>query len=421
MSNRLQFFRQQMAAFEGSGDPRATIESGCYVNQGKKSASEIISHRLALRPSSTHLLIGGIGSGKTTELLVMRDSLNELEDIYAHYVDVSLYTDLSEIVVGTLTAITGIVIAELVKDMKEQSVKKAKESIHKYAFGYSERKISPSRLDLDLERLVENLTKMPKTLMNRSTEVVINHKGILNPNPTNNIDVPEYLQSLNQLNNIAKKKYGKFIMLLDGLDRLDNVQVFSQLVTSDLKTISSMDIGVVLVAPLIATLGSYRDTIEQSVNYLIYQHCFDVDKDPDAFTFFENIIKVRAADGFMEQSAIKSLIHYSGGVMRDLINLTQASIEEAYLLDSDRIQEKHVEAAVDSLGRAKLLGISDKEIEIIEHLLREGKFIPRTDEDIRLLVTNRILEYRYPVRRYVVHPTLEPLIPQSKVGSNLND
>ena len=55
--------------------------------------------------------------------------------------------------------------------------------------------------------------------------------------------------------------------------------------------------------------------------------------------------------------------------MRDLINLTQTSIEEAYLLDSDRLQEKHVEAAVDSLGRAKLLSISDKELEIIENLL----------------------------------------------------
>lgn len=400
MSNRLKFFREQMAAFDGSGEPKATIESGYYVREPKRSASEIISQRLALRPSSTHLLIGGIGSGKTTQLLVMRDRINELEDTYAHYVDVSLYTNISRIEAGTLIALTLEVIAELTKKIDKNPVNNAQELIKKF-------------LDKSKQNLVDIL----------SQEVVLNPDIIPVRSNTYRLQ-QQLLKKVHDFHNSLKsecQKYSQIIILFDGLDRLDNVQVFSQLVTSDLQAISSMGIGVVLVAPISATLGNYRDTIEQAVNYLTYQHCFDVDKDPESFTFFENILKIRAADGFIEQSAIKSLIHYSGGVMRDLINLTQTSIEEAYLLDSDRLQEKHVEAAVDSLGRAKLLSISDKELEIIENLLTQGIFIPRTDEDIRLLVTSRILDYTYPVRRYVVHPTLESLIPQSKAGSTLHD
>jgi hypothetical protein len=102
-------------------------------------------------------------------------------------------------------------------------------------------------------------------------------------------------------------------------------------------------------------------------------------------------------------------------VLRDLISLTQSAIEEAYLADSDNVQASHVKAAALSLARGKLLGLSDKELEILQKVATEGKFIPRTDKDIRLLVTRRILEYEYPARRYAVHPTIIPIIQNIKV------
>ena len=37
-------------------------------------------------------------------------------------------------------------------------------------------------------------------------------------------------------------------------------------------------------------------------------------------------------------------------------------------------------------------------------------FFPRTDEEIKLLATGRILEYRYPNRRYAVHPGIRPAL-----------
>jgi hypothetical protein len=398
MSNRLKFFREQMAAFEGTVDPRQAIESGYYLPEPRKSAADTISRRIELRPSSTHLLIGGIGSGKTTQLLVMRDRINKLEDIYAHYVDVTLYTDISEISAGVLIAIAGVELTKLTQDIDNEYIKKYSELIHKYAYGYSDRRT----VGLFSDSIIKALST--------TTEVVEHHKGILTAKSGNSLDQQELLQAIGKLDKAANKKYGEIILLLDGLDRLDNVQKFSQLVTSDVQAISLAGIGIVLVGPLLAAYGSYRDIIEQAVNSFSYQSCFDVDNDPDACAFFESILKGRSSEGFIEESAIQHLIHYSGGVLRDLINLTQASIEEAYLSDSDNLQQVHVEAAMDSFGRAKLLGLSDSDINILEQVLSNNTFIPRTDEDIRLLVTGRILEYRYPQRRYVVHPTLEPLI-----------
>ncbi len=396
MSNRLKFFREQMAAFEGAVAPKQAIESGYYIPEPRRSVSELIARRVGLRPSSTHLLLGGIGSGKTTQLLVTCDRINkEIDDVYAHYVDVSLYTDISEISSGVLTAVAGIVLSELMKDSDNEVVKTNIALIKKLAYGYSDRKV--------VDPLVGFAT-LYKSLENR--EVIQHYEGMLRVKSS--MQKQELVEAVSQLDKAATSKYGEIVLLFDGLDRLDNMQTLALIVAMDLQDLSSAGVGVVLVGSLRALYDEPRDVLEQAVNYFDYQSCFDIENDADAYTFFEQILETRASEGFIEKSAMHSLIHYSGGVLRDLINLTQSAIEEAYLADndSDKLQQQSVEAAVASFSRAKLLGFSDEELDMVLDMLDKNIFVPRTDEDIRLLITGRILEYRYPKRRYAVHPAI---------------
>lgn len=398
MSNRLKFFREQMAAFEGTADPQRAVESGYYVPEPRRSVSELITRRIALRPSSTHLLLGGIGSGKTTQLLVTCKRINEeIEDIHARYVDVSLYGDIFKISTGVLVAIAGLELAELLKDSDDELVKKNIDIIKKLAYGYNEIRYIYDDYD-DREE---------------SGYITKHHQGILMHR--DNAQEKELVKAVSQIDKDAFLKYGKIVFLFDGLDRLDNSETFSQLVAADLQDLSSAGLGIVLVGSLHTLYNERGSTIAQAVNYFDYQACFDVENDPDARIFFESILKARASEGFIEPSAMQSLIHYSGGALRDLINLTQASIEEAYLSDSDNLQKTHIEAAVASFSKAKILGISDDDLKIMAEILTKNTFTPRTNEDVRLLVTGRILEYRYPERRYVVHPAIQPLIQKIKV------
>ncbi|MDB9512290.1 hypothetical protein PN499_13945 [Kamptonema animale CS-326] len=407
MSNRLKFFREQMAAFEGAVDPQRAIESGYYIREPRKSVSELISGRIGLRPSSTHLLLGGIGSGKTTQLLVTRNRINEeVEDISAHYVDVSLYTDISKISTGTLTAVVGVVFSELMQDSDEEAIRKDIKLIKDIAYGYSG-SIGDIEFDSYNENLLSDFVHSMGILVKKSHE-----------------QEKKVLQAISRLDKAAAEKYGDIILLFDGLDRLDNTQSFLQLVTTDLQNLSSIGIGLVIVGHLRAFYDN-QELLKQAVNYFDYRSCFDVEDDADAYSFFEKIIEVRASEGFIEQSALQSLIHYSGGVLRDLINLTQASIEEAYLADSENLQQTHVETSVASFGRAKLLGLSDRELEILLDMLVGNTFLPITDEGIILLVTGRILEYRYPKARYTVHPAIRPLLQfiqkDQKIQHSLNN
>lgn len=390
MSNRLKLFRERMAAFEGAANPSEAIESGYYVHAPGKLLVDTISGRIALRPSSSHLLLGGIGSGKTTQLLVACKQINEIEDTHAIYVDVSLYTDISQITSGVLTAIAGLELAKLIEDSEDKNIIQSIDSIRNLANGYTYYHDNCYDYDPDL----------------------ISIKGII-PKKLEGYGISlDLLELVSKLTKAASEKYGNIVFLFDGLDRLDDTKVFMQLVYSDAKAISSVGIGLVLVGSLTAIYGNYHDTINKSLDYFYYQPFFDVENDPEAYNFFEKIIQNRSSEDFIEEAAIKALIRLSGGVLRDFITLTQASIEETYLSGEDKVQEQQVLKAVDSTGRNQLLGISDNELKIIKQILQTGTFIPRTDEDLRLLVRRVILEYRYPKLRYAVHPAMKPLIQQ---------
>jgi len=386
MSNRLAFFRKQMAAFEGAANPQRAIDSKYYVPEPQHSVSDLITRRVALRPSSTHLLIGGIGSGKTTQLLVTCERINrEVEDIHACYVDVSLHTDLSQISSGVLMAIAGVVLSDLTKDSNDSNIKECHGFIDDYAYGSS-----------------EPVLTLPMVSLFRPS------KGVLSPVSEDSLKKKKLLQAISQVNKIARKKYGNIILLFDGLDRFDNIKAFVEIVTFDLQKISDAEIGVVLVSPLRALYDDqYRDVLEQAVNYFDYRSFFDVENHQESRTFFETILKNRADEGFIEESAIQSLIDYSGGVLRDLINLTQVAIEEAYLSDSDRLEQAHVENAVYSFGRAKLLGFSDSQA---RYILKQESINPTEGFERQFILNGCILQYTYPKKRYVLHPAIKQFI-----------
>ena len=243
MSDRLQFFREQMAAFEGSSDPQKAIEKGYFVEQLKHSLASTIASRIALRPSSSHLLIGGIGSGKTTQLMMARDRINQIEDIHAIYVDASLYTDISEIQPGALIAIVGLVLSDLANDIEDPSIQQSIDFVKKKAHGYFEkRKIGPS-FDI-LDKAMESRYKMPKTQYE-----TIKYKGVLNKTSINN----KSQEAIKDLYRVSKNQNGKsIIVIIDGLDRLNNLQLFLEVVSNDIEVITKAGLGIILVGSFIA-------------------------------------------------------------------------------------------------------------------------------------------------------------------------
>ena len=79
--------------------------------------------------------------------------------------------------------------------------------------------------------------------------------------------------------------------------------------------------------PLVSLYEDNSITIKNEFNYFYHQPCFDVENDQDAHDFFREILITRSKGNYIQDAAIDLLIKFSGGILRDLISLTQSSIE----------------------------------------------------------------------------------------------
>jgi hypothetical protein len=387
MENRLEFFRQQMAAFDGAADPRGAIENCFYIEEPEHSATNQLFKRICLKPNSRNLLLGGIGSGKTTQLFRLERLLRDT-DVHPYYVDVTSYEQL-DMQEGLLLKV--IFSLELIDSLTQVGALVDDESrnlIQKYAFG----SIGNS--------LIAGQMTVP--------ELSAYHPGVVSS-----------LRSINQAHRIKtafltlveqfENRFSKTpFFLLDGLDRINDVERFIRIASSVLE---DGGCGFLIVGPLGMLYSGFSDGIDNLFDHFEYRSAFDVEKYTAARQFFKNILMSRSKKDFFQQPALEQVVRMSGGVLRDLINLTQEAIQEAYLYDSEKIDLQHVNRAVRSLGRAKILGLSDKESDILDRVVNSGEIIiPTSADEISLLASGRILEYRYPQRRFSAHPVLQALL-----------
>ena len=389
MSDRLKFFRRLMSAFEGTSNPQRAVERGFYVNLPNNPIGEITG-RVALRPSSVHLLFGGIGSGKTTQLLLTQQALNELEDIKAIYVDVSLVTDISDLKSGALIAIAGLELINILGSSSSSDLKNFKEIIKKAAYGYTE------YIPMDLTAIA----------FGKPREV--NYKGLISTeNRENRESILLAFSALSKAVISTTKK--EIIFLFDGLDRLSKSKTFINSALNDVIEINKTGVGSILVGSIVIPY-SERAYIAEITGYSYFLPYLDALENVESKQFFTEIFKVRDPENFIAQDARELLIFHSGGVLRDLMSLCQASIEEAYMDGSDLITAQHANQAILALARSKVIGLTDANINTLRKVMTEKSFSPRTSEDFELMLTGHILEYRYPRQRFVVHPILVSLI-----------
>jgi energy-coupling factor transporter ATP-binding protein EcfA2 len=402
MKNRLELFRSQIAAFDGAADPMNAISKGYFIEEPHQSSTNALCKRISLRPQSKTLLIGGIGSGKTTQLLRLQQILKEdpAINIYPHYIDITEYTKPNDLRVGTLDAIVALELMALLKQNGFLIETDRETSIKNFAYGYT---VTEDLFDpLEMFRKNQQMMRAQPQQMKRIIP------GILTSHPRSTGSLNKLAKVISTLVEDFKNQFHKMpYFLFDGLDRVDEADKFTRMISSDLQ---SSEVGFTIVGAVSLLYNTFINSIDIIFNHIEYRSAFDIDRDEEARAFFERVLLVRSGQDFFQKDALEDLISLSGGVLRDLINLAQESIQEAYLADSETIERAHVEKAVCSLGRAKMLGLDGEQSSTLKNFTRQTINVPTSPEEIYLLSGGRILEYRFPEHRFDVHPVLKQLL-----------
>jgi len=397
-------FREYMRRLDPTGDPAQAVAGGFYVTP-PNAVSRRIATRIELEPASSHLLVGGIGSGKTTELIAIERKLAEVDDLLPVRVDVPSRHRLDRLKPGVLVALAAAeACAELSRE-REQGL----------------------TVDAQVEHEVAQISTITRGQWGDASDYDpgdyrdSSHwiKGILEE-PQLSEDMKDLTEALRLVHGALRRK---LVCLFDGLDRVADLAHLSSVLAEDVPAMGRAGVGLVVVGPQQLRFTPQR-SIEQAFETVHLHGATGVDT-PEGDTFLTAVLRARAGEDVLPPEPAEALIRWSGGLMRDLVALGRAAFAEAYAGGSDTIQTDHVNIAADRFGRDLLLGCTAEMVARLKELLprkpgilrvalRTGSlpaFTVATELDQRLLMERLVIEVPGTPVRYVLHPTIVPLIP----------
>lgn len=407
VTSRLQRFRACMARLDPAADPGEAIERGWHVEL-PGATIERLKARLELRPRSSHVLLGQIGSGKTTQLRLLERALSA-SDTVVIYVDVAQWHEGDIKEAGLLLVLAALSLLDLEAVEGDEDIDAIAQEFRRWAFGYPtiERRLVGGHATA-LARAME--TSLHVSTAAPEYKVVTVRKPGLVKRPSHGLHGRASEMS-GKLATLVRRTYPDrtVVFLIDGLDRLPRIDGWQTILQNDLQGISRAGAGVVVVGPLTLLYGSNRpltEVVDRTHRQPILQ---PGDGSTDAL--LTEVLTRRVGDLF-DEAAIEAVCARSGGVLRDLISLARSALEEAYVAGRDQVTPADVELAASTFGRDLMMGLTETDLEVLERVRRDGTFIPTSDESFALLLSRRVLEYGAGPHTYAVHPTIEPLLAQ---------
>lgn len=348
--DRLAYFRELRSRLDPTGDP-ADAMAELYVD-APGSVSSRLAAELSLAPRSTHVLVGGVGSGKTTQLLATQRLLSQVHDVRALYIDVSKQHDIAKMVPGVLVVQVGLALASALEAAPQ--AKPFAKHLREIANGYWVPWEPDPYGEGDPGESVPGLLVSPEQIA---------------------ASVQEVLQPLQGLLRVLQDTSRHLVVMLDGLDRMTDLQACEQIVIHDVRALAGAGVGIVLVGPLRVMYGLDR-TVAERFDSFHYQPWIDVRQAPSGHAFLTDVLRRRVFAQAFSDLGIDQIVLASGGVIRDLLALAQSACVEAYLGGGERVDRAEVGAAIDAFGRKHLQGLRPAELEVLQRVRTKGSFRP---------------------------------------------
>ncbi len=426
MSNRLKRYRDFNERLCLT-NPSQALKQGSYVRPPGVTAADEIVNYLEPAPLSLVALLGGIGSGKSTELLVAAERLGKTEDTLALYIDVSELHDLENLEPGVLVAAVGLRLCQIVEQRHnivttigggfyvrgpQTSQGRSLGDLSKQFRAWAE-----TREGWIVDPEWEEATRPPVDDETPMIHTVV--PGKLSMPHRLSTEIKTALELLRSLRTALPAPNRYVIAVLDSLDRVSDLTRFAETIETDLRALRSAEIGIVLTAPLLSLYGRHRPLLER-FDHIVHLPPveFDAHDEQKGGQFLLNVLSSRDPGRVIPIATAARLAVLSGGVLRDMLGLAGDAAKLAYMAASDTVTEAHAEAAAVQLARTRWRGLNADDIAVLRRVMKGETFAPSSDAEFALLMTRRVLEYPQlgMAPRFAVHPVLLPLLSAAPTG-----
>lgn len=365
--SRLERFRTPLRKLDAT-DPEAALANDWIVQHGSYTVSSQIAQDMELSPGGMSLLLGGVGTGKSTQLLLVGQQVATQGKIV---LKTQIRGDYKFNVDGLFSS---IVSGKILDHLENKSLTKGS----KYEDFEQACRDYISQCGNDFPLSVRQILSLQICMKNALEEASVNP--------------------------------AELVILFDGLERLGQADRFDKIV-EEASLLQEIGFSLLIVGSL--ELGFSKPAhLFQNFGRTFFQDALDVRNDPEARAFLEMILRKRVDESMIPGSVAQQIVDASGGVVRDLLHLARLSISNAYGDGSNDVRGAHVEAAIQEFSRTMLLGSSNEDLEVLRQTAGGAAFVPAGSQALRLLEHRLVLVYHRGAghESFQVHPALAPLL-----------
>lgn len=423
MSPPLDKFRELTRVFDPIYRPYANALDGpgaSYVAEAHEDFRRQLEASLQLNENAKLLVAGQPGCGKTTLLRSMVQWLREQGRV-AVFVDLEAQTavqdlELVEMHLATVAEILGSLEVDR-NEVSEDSLRACADWLRQVdPMEGSAVLRDPSVLAVELRRVL--VAARDSSDLRRTLRMLVSHGGERDP-----------LQLLGRL--LGDLRAQRPVVVLDGLDKLPPEQARDFFLNDKRKPMADTPGAAILTIPLSVVyepgfnvLSERYNNADSAVLPAVRLYDFDPAKrerrrSRTGFEVLRRIVAARVAPidaSVVMPDAVERAIEGSGGNIRELARLVQASIVKAYVRQGSFIERQDVEAAIADQRESFRRAYQPRFRPLLKKVREEFR-LENTDDIGKLLLYGLwVVEYRNGTTWYSVPVSVEQLLDQLGAG-----
>ena len=358
------------------------------INPNTKECNTLTSHQRVF-------LSGHRGTGKTTELLKLRNEINKTNCFLTIFCDVSN----EELDVNNIDFVDVVIfmLEQLVKELNEKNINISKKDVESFYDWYSQRIVeindktdasatieTEASMSVGIPALFKLLTKTKAKLSaSQDTKDTI-RRVFTNKFSDFSVKFNEFI--LNVKETLQKEKGIKdLLFIIDGFEKIGTLEDRKKILIDNSNKFVEIKTNMIIALPIelfsqVATLSNFSTPISFPLITL---------DDKGIEKFKEFIYKRIDKQLFNDNETVEQIITYGAGSPRETLKI----IEEAYIAtEKEVIDITSVKDAKDKISNEIANYLTKEEIEVLKELASKGT-ISYSDTLAGLMVKKVVLEY----------------------------
>ncbi len=245
--------------------------------------------------------------------------------------------------------------------------------------------------------------------------------------PDQDAHVQTLIRCVNVLIGLVQKRARKVLLIIDGLDRIDQFENAKALFL-DSQMLGMLDCRLVVCGPFvlrrdgaIANVRGFSD-VPPVVNIPVMAkdnpHAIG-----DGVEFFRDLYARRVPEDAKEclipRPLLERLAYYSGGRAREFVIMIRRIADFAWDADANVVTDDLVASVIDERRRRREMGLDRRHIRLLESVVLDSSHrLPEDDAAYKLVINTSLLPYPNESEWYYPHPLLLINLVRVKTGSN---